>query len=1053
MQQGGQYDEALPTPAAATAASTAAQHARTSLSTSTGPDPISSSQSHILSPSHITGNTGALGVQVTPSISFGASATSASPAVTTVRHPHDGGDPSPHSYSTENLLKHQHHPDQQEQHQEFLHLHDHHSNTSAHNGLQTFQSNEAQQHVDDDSTPIPLPPCTSSGFPLHQPLKKQAMAPSISINLQQKISRQETGDPIHQASIVQQQYVQPLQQYSVGRAIGSLNPCIGTTQSTTQVKQYSHPGSFQTSAISSVPSSAPGSIAQSHHSVPLADSTTEPSPEIAKLSTMFSSGFAAGFLPSSTGNRQHVGLTPSSSARDVNSERVSENIAEVAADPVIEDHDQQSQDIQAMGDDSERCGNAGNRWPRQETLALLRVRSDMDAMFRDSSLKRPLWDEVSRKLAELGFQRSAKKCKEKFENVHKYYKRTKEGKAGRQDGKNYRFFGELEALYGNAGSNPGREDSVRSAAGFVMGRSAGGTSNSPSELVARMSSPSVAHVSSVPNVSFPVPLAAADATGGSLSSDTYSSCDYSGDEYEHPSYVNPDNKKRKRKRKTLNYMMVFFENMLKQVMGKQEQMQQRFLDALERREQDRMIREEAWKRQEMARMSRENELQAQERSLAAARDAAVVALLQKMTGQAIAVPTPSGLATITAPVIQRAGTDHASPISLMNSISPCDAIIPHQNLAEDQDPFDANSKRWPKSEVLALIKIRTSLHSQFTEPGPKGALWEEIAGGMARLGYNRNAKRCKEKWENINKYFKKAKESNKNRPENAKTCPYYHQLDALYRQGLLGSSNIGNTVRPFSHRHPSSYLHKAENHTQLDQVTSARTDINVGELTSHASSSPDKILSIIPASKQVDIAAGDVASGTIIGTTLNNPAASSFRSSSIAANCGLNNCTKDMNLQNLGNNSSSNSVNLIGDPSLRAKNGMKELQTIESVSIKAGNLQTQQAETAENMQQPRSLFSSGYEEQKVGLERDAKQTDGKKVHENQYSTLVFQQQDRLAPHQAYMDQFQLVERTGGSLLPSSGTTTIPNMLQNFDKGPVGAQGNTSTTTSSTNEDY
>lgn len=39
---------------------------------------------------------------------------------------------------------------------------------------------------------------------------------------------------------------------------------------------------------------------------------------------------------------------------------------------------------------------AGNRWPREETLALLKIRSDMDVVFRDSSLKAPLWEEVSR---------------------------------------------------------------------------------------------------------------------------------------------------------------------------------------------------------------------------------------------------------------------------------------------------------------------------------------------------------------------------------------------------------------------------------------------------------------------------------------------------------------------------------------------------------------------------------------------------------------------------------------------------------------------------------
>ena len=39
---------------------------------------------------------------------------------------------------------------------------------------------------------------------------------------------------------------------------------------------------------------------------------------------------------------------------------------------------------------------AGNRWPREETIALLKVRSSMDTVFRDASLKAPLWEEVSR---------------------------------------------------------------------------------------------------------------------------------------------------------------------------------------------------------------------------------------------------------------------------------------------------------------------------------------------------------------------------------------------------------------------------------------------------------------------------------------------------------------------------------------------------------------------------------------------------------------------------------------------------------------------------------
>ncbi|KAI7734157.1 hypothetical protein M8C21_017168 [Ambrosia artemisiifolia] len=93
------------------------------------------------------------------------------------------------------------------------------------------------------------------------------------------------------------------------------------------------------------------------------------------------------------------------------------------------------------------------RWPRQETLTLLEIRSRLDHCFKEatsSNHKAPLWDEISRIMKEeYGYQRSGRKCKEKFENLYKYYKKTKEGKVGKTDGKHYRFFRQLEALVGN----------------------------------------------------------------------------------------------------------------------------------------------------------------------------------------------------------------------------------------------------------------------------------------------------------------------------------------------------------------------------------------------------------------------------------------------------------------------------------------------------------------------------------------------------------------------------------------------------------------------------
>ncbi|XP_072955655.1 trihelix transcription factor GTL1-like isoform X1 [Typha angustifolia] len=485
--------------------------------------------------------------------------------------------------------------------------------------------------------------------------------------------------------------------------------------------------------------------------------------------------------------------------------------------------------LAAAGEEVERGGAPGNRWPRQETLALLKIRSEMDAAFRDATLKGPLWEDVSRKLAELGYKRSAKKCKEKFENVHKYYKRTRENRAGRQDGKTYRFFSQLEALHAATTTAPNPAAAVSPVSS--IGVSAGMVGPSSARI-----QPTPISVVPPQSLGSTIPIAAAAATptaGISFSSmSTSSESDDSDDEGTEEIGGSREQGKRKRRGGSggSRKMMAFFEGLMKQVMERQEAMQQRFLETIEKREQERMIREEAWRRQEMARLSREQDILAQERAMASSRDAAVISFIQKISGQTIPLPTTLPTTTTTfasisptqypistpppAPPPQQQQTPpqhqqqkqhhHQQPQQTTAPPPPPQHIQQVQEFrgSEQHDQSGSAgmetmsaSSRWPKPEVHALIKLRSGLETKYQEAGPKGPLWEEIAAGMQRMGYSRSAKRCKEKWENINKYFKKVKESNKKRPEDAKTCPYFHQLDALYRKknhgGGGGASSSG----------------------------------------------------------------------------------------------------------------------------------------------------------------------------------------------------------------------------------------------------------------------
>ncbi|KAL5766143.1 hypothetical protein ACOSP7_016760 [Xanthoceras sorbifolium] len=535
------------------------------------------------------------------------------------------------------------------------------------------------------------------------------------------------------------------------------------------------------------------------------------------------------------------------------------------------------EELMRLSEEGDRGGggsSSGNRWPRQETLALLKIRSDMDAAFRDATVKGPLWEDVSSKLAELGYKRSAKKCKEKFENVHKYYKRTKEGRGGRQDGKTYKFFSQLEALHLATATSTIVSSSLSTMPPVTTTANTGVTLDvAPVSIGIPMPIPSSLRIPLIPSSStlpisssiFPPDLATtippsstaipgsattpATATttsipvGISFSSDTSSSLPETEDDDDNdddmgfqgqPSNTAGTSRKRKRQSSSSTHrMMDFFESLMKQVMQKQEAMQQRFLEVIEKREQDRMIREEAWKRQEMARLAREHELMAQERAISASRDAAIISFLQKVTGQTVQLPPAAPPPppppvpppqppppVVVAPAVpvhlpssfpqerreqqpqphtgyhqQQQVVQHQPPVTSI----PSDVVmaIPEQQIPPQEmggGSFEpSSSSRWPKVEVLALIKLRSGLEPRYQDAGPKGPLWEEISAGMNRMGYKRSAKRCKEKWENINKYFKKVKESNKKRPEDAKTCPYFHELDALYRKKVFAITSGGTT--------------------------------------------------------------------------------------------------------------------------------------------------------------------------------------------------------------------------------------------------------------------
>ncbi|KAK2645007.1 hypothetical protein Ddye_020202 [Dipteronia dyeriana] len=262
-------------------------------------------------------------------------------------------------------------------------------------------------------------------------------------------------------------------------------------------------------------------------------------------------------------------------------------------------------------------------------------------------------------------------------------------------------------------------------------------------------------------------------------------------------------KKRKRKvKEKLGSMVGFFESLVKQVMDHQEGLHRKFLDVIEKMDRERTEREEVWRCQESAKYNREAVARAHEQTLASNRESLIISHIEKITGQNINLPP-------------RKSTLLLQPQPEVTKLEPI------KDMKIDS--------RWPKAEVEALIQVRSGLESRFLEPGLKGRLWDEVSSLIGSLGYQRSAKRCKEKWENINKYFRKTKESGKKRSLQSKTCAYFDQLDQLYSRTPLNYFPSCSSSNP-----PPSC--SQEDYTELleafvgGQNTSSTGNFNVSEM-------------------------------------------------------------------------------------------------------------------------------------------------------------------------------------------------------------------------------
>ncbi|KAG5043862.1 Trihelix transcription factor PTL [Glycine soja] len=398
------------------------------------------------------------------------------------------------------------------------------------------------------------------------------------------------------------------------------------------------------------------------------------------------------------------------------------------------------------------------RWPRQETLTLLEIRSRLDSKFKEANQKGPLWDEVSRNMSEEhGYQRSGKKCREKFENLYKYYKKTKEGKAGRQDGKHYRFFRQLEALYGE-NSNQASVPETNFGSGSLRFHTSS-HNNNPSQTNQEMFQ-SQKHCDSL-------------SLTNSTDLDTSSSDD--NDQNSTGRELNKDNDSMEKRRKRVSgrswkvKIKDFIDSQMRKLVEKQEEWLDKLTKTLEQKEKERVLREEEWRRQEAVRLEREHKFWAKERAWIEARDAALMEALHKLTRNEIMKSTHSHEGLMVTGIQIHSENQNEDGSEILNSTAA------------------RGAESWPESEIARLQQLRAEMETRYMQSGcSEEVMWEEIATKMACFGYERSALVFKEKWESISSnYARSAKDGSKKRKEDSRSCFYFDNSDqsSLYNQG------------------------------------------------------------------------------------------------------------------------------------------------------------------------------------------------------------------------------------------------------------------------------
>ncbi|GLJ14813.1 hypothetical protein SUGI_0240840 [Cryptomeria japonica] len=406
----------------------------------------------------------------------------------------------------------------------------------------------------------------------------------------------------------------------------------------------------------------------------------------------------------------------------------------VSMNPGPSPYHSQEMEMEKEKEKHNKKGRSKN-WTRQETLKLIRHRTELEPRFARTGRKSELWDEISEALKRENICRDAQQCRDKWEKLMASYKEVRDGLRQRDDNP---FFDELDPLLSVKSATAKQKDKEALA---PVNRNSSGDNNFPSddEETAEEGSP-------------PTP---------------------------------------KRRKAAGGYVMAAeveaVTELLESLVSRQQQFFAELLDSMDRKEQMR----------EQIRQEKEEKWRAEERAQRCIFHNAMIVLTKKLmdgSGGLEPLGFEFGAGLKNSQQFDGGSGNGGSGVG----VSIPGSVMRHHHQVDggraaaggggraDGDGGGGGvvtvcmvpkkrSKNWKRVEVLQLIKFRAEMEARFAKSTRRAALWDELAELLGAEGIKRDGKQCREKWDKLMAEFKDVSDGKRDRSES----PYFTELTSF----------------------------------------------------------------------------------------------------------------------------------------------------------------------------------------------------------------------------------------------------------------------------------